>query len=1162
MELRDGGVLQTENTSELIKMIRRASEALDKAMAVANVDYFAPHLETLRTDILELFRRLLIRNPYSSYRKDVASKMWFRTIYPSIEQYRANIKQFETMLGWPAASRGSQQQGSSDGSTGADAIAVRRELSKWRARFQRFLQASSGSLLRVVAELAESNELAAARSLSRLSDFATDYRALAVHAYGFEFVDGLRSELHPTLKPVQRAALAIISRLLIYLGDLSRYRILYTSKKQSIAGMVRAVSSGQPQQHKSLAGATAAAAAAAASSAAAAEASSVSLSSPSLAVAHHDLWWPAKNFYRGASRLAPHRGQAYNQLAVVHGYEKNSLDGIFCYYRALTALISFMPAEANLKTILDNAVRAIDDGDNKGGDASDLGVHTGYLYYEHKVYQKFTHLRCLFAMYQPTARERADLLATGKLAERLVITPDLERQLFSDIGTASARFVHGVKTGSVSLRHALVAQGIHILELQRLSALSTDDSEVALHSLAVTRLSAHLAMGVAQGLCAFVAASITDALRNANRVREVKSEGDLLSKACRRAVPALVQTLVWLVSACVRVVRDSTARDYVVAHGAPVSALRRLVFEAVRDCGLMASVAALRTVMVQARAKVNRRAMGAGAADPPALSWPDMVLSESIAPLARQLWPSFGGVASETGEGSLRLEEELFVGWRLPDGTVWGRQSEDGHLETAASASASVEVIDSGSSSDEDGFQVRCRQLWCLLHVVSECVPAVESIISGIPASMGAVTATAVVESKNNSIGGRAAGKRGQEDDDDDDEEVGEEETICFQGRSVPSTGIKQGQQQPHLAASPMMPESIIQSIPPTPDMRQDGRKFFRVQADKQETAEAPVPPTTMMTSLGIGSLATSLSLPPPPPLLATSVSFSGAENTGLVDREKDEVVSPAMIAASSQNRTNARVAAIGSQRLPLGGNAASVSTKLPLSAVSDSHQWPFYSSGPSTAPVSPDAIASGAASVSAGGFYSSPNYPTVIKASAPMSVGETPAAAAAAAVGSGWDTLLPHQQQRQNTPGQTALLAWQQYQIEYQKKQALQQQLDQQQMIQQHLQQQLLVQQKQNPAALFGNNPSFSAPQQQQQFIGGASASGGLDPTTASVLNMAMSMPPSGSAAEDEKPSLLSVYGSYNLPRSTDMISASASALAAATAPVSAPMYPGGTAT
>ncbi|KAJ2407481.1 hypothetical protein GGI10_004999, partial [Coemansia sp. RSA 2530] len=92
--------LETASTAELTKMIRQASDELDAAMRGPNSDFFAAHLEGMRSNFFELFRRLMLRNPFSSTRKDVVGKMWFRTIYPSIEQYRANIKQFESMLNW------------------------------------------------------------------------------------------------------------------------------------------------------------------------------------------------------------------------------------------------------------------------------------------------------------------------------------------------------------------------------------------------------------------------------------------------------------------------------------------------------------------------------------------------------------------------------------------------------------------------------------------------------------------------------------------------------------------------------------------------------------------------------------------------------------------------------------------------------------------------------------------------------------------------------------------------------------------------------------------------------------------------------------------------------------------------------------------------------
>ncbi|KAJ2781372.1 hypothetical protein GGI15_003238 [Coemansia interrupta] len=997
MELRDAeGAAQTANTAELIKMIRKANETLDVSMRVANVDFFASHLELLRADMLELYRRLLLRNPYSSYRKDVASKLWFSTIYPSIEQYRANIKQFEAMLTMSSAARNANSSSSASNGSGntagqgtaeADVFAVRKELAKWRARFQKFLQASTGSLLRVVTELAENNELVATGSLTKLSDFALDYRALSVHAFGFEFVDGLRSELDPTLTHSQRAALTIVSRLLLYLGDLSRYRILHTSRKQSITGMMRVVSSGQGQ-----------------------------ISAPSV----NDLWWPAKNFYRGASRLAPHRGQPHNQLAVVHGYEKNTLDSVFNYYRALTALHGFPPAEANLHMIVDNALHAVEntlssgEGAQNGHNGSSSG-HTGYMYYEHRVYEKFTHLRYLFASHQPTARERSELAQSGKIAERVVISDEQGQQLATDIGSACARFIQGIKSGSVTQRTALVAQGIHLFELQRLSALGADDTETAMHSDVITRLSAQLTMCVAEGLCNAVGGSITDSLRNTGRVREVKSEVDLLSKASRRAIPPLIQSLLWLVSACVRIVRDSASREYLVAHGAPLSSLRTVLVETVRNSGLSTSAGFLKRAMEQVRSKVNRRS----SVDVGTVSWQNVLESGSFAPLVQRLW-AYDASANGIADGSLRLEEDLFVGWRLPDGTVWGSGADNQQHQKQISAQLAAYGADAG-------FRVRWMQLYCLLSLVTECIPSVIEICDG----------TSVASAHVQQQGSLGAGN----DDVNDDDEEGEEETIFFHGR-------------PPVAAKQM----------PQP------------QDAKPEAS-----------------------------------SLAGGSTRG-----------PSMLQLSA--------------------------------GLASDGQWPFYTSEPSTAPVSPDARTGAvSAAVYSPKQSASVQYPGIHAAgSIATSLGDS---------GLGWGSIF---QQQPNQPpsaadgqsGQSALFAWQQYQIEHQKKLALQQQLDQQQKIQMQLQQQLLAQQNQNTMLSNYQLLAAAAAQQQQNQN---QLSGALDPTTSSVLQMAMGVPIQ-TGREDTKPSLSSVYGAYNIPQRPPIFassgaSSSSSPMMPPAAPTSQPL-------
>ncbi|KAJ1998957.1 hypothetical protein H4R26_005257, partial [Coemansia thaxteri] len=549
--------MEAVNTAELTKLIRLASDELDSAMRAPNVDYFAPRLEELRNNYLELFCRLLLRNPYSSIRKDVVSKMWFRTIYPPIEQYRANSKQFESMLAWSH----NQQPPSTLAAAYAesmDPIAVRRELSRWRARFQKFLQATTGVLLRLVTELAETHAIVAAGQLANLEAFALDYRALAVHAYGFDFVDSLRTELHPMLSTVQRAALAIISRLLTYLGDLSRYRILYTSKKQSVASMVRAVSTGVPQYQVS----------------AASGSSDGADSNP------QDMWWPAKHFYRGAIKLAPHRGQSQNQLAVIYGYERNTLDGVFCYYRALTTLYRFRPSEANLRTLLDNAIRGI----RSPGTPAATSPTGGYQYYDAKLYGNFTQLRFLFAIHQPTEKELGKLDGARAGSARAPITPEMELELVGDVGAACAKFSQGIKSGSLDERQILMTQAIHLFEQQQLGCFNVGDKETPLHDIAIARLSALLVARMAESMCFAVVGSINEAMQ---RARELKSEVDMVAKAARRGVPSLLVTLMWIVSASVRVARDSTTRGYLSENGAPITELKSQVFVAVRDTGLL-----------------------------------------------------------------------------------------------------------------------------------------------------------------------------------------------------------------------------------------------------------------------------------------------------------------------------------------------------------------------------------------------------------------------------------------------------------------------------------------------------------------------------------------------------------------------------------------------
>ncbi|KAJ2078318.1 hypothetical protein H4R24_004557 [Coemansia sp. RSA 988] len=593
---------QATGTAELTKMIRKAGEALDAAMRAPNADFFGPRMEALRGDCVELFRRLVVRNPYAAHRKDAISKMWFRAIYPSIEQYRANIRQFE------AVSQGGGQR--------TETVEVRRELSKWRARFQTFLQGAAGTLQRLVTELAETQGLAA---VGAVQGAALDHRTLATQALGYTAAQGLRTELQAELTQTQHAALALVARVLTHLGDLARYRVQHGTRMQRT-----------------------------------------------------DAWQGAKGFYCAAIRLAPQRGQAHNQLAVIFGYERNSIDGVFAYYRALSAQYRFASAAPNLRAMLDSAVRAVE---APQGDKA-VASFAGYVQSEREMYAGFTRLRYLFAFCQPAPQG-----------------PTAEAQLATSARAAAAGFVQRVADGVIGERPALMAHAIHLLELQQL-CFGSGAAELQPHEEFFVRLCAHFVADAASGLCRTVAEAVrgssTDAgapdLTGVDEQRlsgaevlelldagaQGLSDAEVLGLPGARTLPALVLTLLWLVAACVQVDRDASSRNCLAAGGRPMAQASTQVLAALGSSGLVAA-------MRQLLAAVQRSPVATAS---PALQ-PMRWAQTSAETVELLVWRA-------AASNALQPEVDLLSGWQLPDGSVWGRcpPQRDGLRSVPSSASS------------------------------------------------------------------------------------------------------------------------------------------------------------------------------------------------------------------------------------------------------------------------------------------------------------------------------------------------------------------------------------------------------------------------------------------------------------------------------------------
>ncbi|KAJ2557292.1 hypothetical protein EV175_001434 [Coemansia sp. RSA 1933] len=1145
-QVRD--VSQATSTAELTKAIRQVSDALDAEMRMASsANYFAPHIEALRCDCLELFRRLLVRNPYSSHRKDIASKMWFRAIYPSIEKYRANIKRYEALLhtggsssasssstalsSLAAAAAAAREPATADAAK-ADTIAVRKELSKWRARLQTFLQASAGVLLRMVVEVAETHALVAAGSLDFLAGFALDARTLATHAYGFDFVDSLRSELHPALSSVQRATLAIVSKLLTHLGDLSRYRTLYTSKRHQ----------RQPS-----------------SSAAATTAEDDADSSGS---STDDIWWAAKNFYRAAIRIAPHRGQPHNQIAVIYGYEKNTLDGTFHYYRALSAQYDFMPSEANLRTILDNAIRVIDDTGGKqpqqqqqqqsqqrrrqrgkrqarsrasannggGGDGDDSS--TGYAYYDKHVYARFNHLRYLFSHHCPTA---ADIAALGPektpsgqaVAGYSPVSPEAQEHIASEISLACERFVHGAKSGLIDERQALMTQAIHLFEQQRVSCLNANAKETRLHDPIVARLSALLSMHVAEDLCFGVSRSIADAMgsqkggggsssSSSSTGMSIKSPSDLLSNPSRRTLPLIVQTLMWTVSACVRVVRDSTSRDYLAAHGgAPITELKSQVFKVIRDCGLLASMRKLRAAMEQAHAKISRRSPLTAP-----VTWKDALTSMDS--LTRHIWAlsvASGGTAAQRG-----YEPELLDGWQLPDGSVWGRLAPtEGSEQSSRQRGASSSHSD---ISEDTRLLALWKQLYWLLCVSLDAIPMVLDIVDR-EEKMRLTTRMQprVKDSLERQHGSTEPDEAELEDNGDDsefnDDDDADNETIYFQGRP-------QWQSQSSVAAEAInihatLPQHQKHKIPasatPPSLSSSDNSSVAAGPSGMPTESQASVPPTPQMAQPY--SMQRIPSVPRVPDQLLTDLWRTAAQKQQQQQQQQQQQEQGSLTEDVQSESTESAMRMIEQMELaketrnPSAALSSGQSSNVPSAALSPEmpayYLRPSLSAGAIGSRLQGSAIAAATAippaSVAHQQLQHTEAGQTVVGSMSPDDVYRTRQQISAVTSALYSPQLLPLGTVGSDSGGSnshTAMDAWQQYQVEHQRRMVLRQQLEQQQRLQQQLQQQL-----------FG----------QRMAVGMVSAADQLDMTTASVVNMALSTP---SEKQQQSSNLSSVYGEY----------------------------------
>jgi protein SMG7 len=265
---------------------------------------------------------LLLVHPYAKESKDVENHLWMQTSYAFISSYKERLavidRAIQATIRQP---QGEQQQQPRPRPTHGPV-----EHRKLLARFRQFLAEEEKFwvqlLLRMYRTFGLEEAQPALTALGLVQDEDTGH---------FAFPDEPAQSLVPTTPAARESRLAILSKALICLGDIARYRELYNEA----GGRPRAgQESGRPARRgRNRRG-----------------------GAPVDAAPQPRLYDNAQQRYDQARWLVPQEGNPFHQLAILATYRKDGFASVYCYYRALCVRQPYETAAENLATVLQKAL--------------------------------------------------------------------------------------------------------------------------------------------------------------------------------------------------------------------------------------------------------------------------------------------------------------------------------------------------------------------------------------------------------------------------------------------------------------------------------------------------------------------------------------------------------------------------------------------------------------------------------------------------------------------------------------------------------------------------------------------------------------------------------------------------------------------------------------
>ncbi|THH19407.1 hypothetical protein EW146_g1740 [Bondarzewia mesenterica] len=314
--------------SEGASAIAREAKSLHQGLKelLKSRDPWDREVEFQRKNLQKQYLLLLLAHPSAPESKDAETYLWMQTSYALISVYKQRLATLDRTV----RDTGNQRQ---QGRPQRHGPVEHRKLLQ---RFKQFLAQEEKFWTQLVVRIQRQFALTEARAplvqLGFLS--SSEGEAVEENDAGEEDVNRERSHFRfppeppnpqPVLSSAQRESrLTMLSKALVCLGDLARYREQYSESN----GRPRAGHEEGPRR----------------------SGRNRRQGAPEPARARN--YDKAKTCYERARDLVPEEGNASHQLAILAAYQRDTFESLVHYYKALCVRVSYEPAAENMGNVL------------------------------------------------------------------------------------------------------------------------------------------------------------------------------------------------------------------------------------------------------------------------------------------------------------------------------------------------------------------------------------------------------------------------------------------------------------------------------------------------------------------------------------------------------------------------------------------------------------------------------------------------------------------------------------------------------------------------------------------------------------------------------------------------------------------------------------------